>query len=68
MNYILHISEIVRIDMATSNVTVDSSSTVYLLCVAHGYPIPASVTWQFNGASITNNTSCRVNPCDNHEC
>ena len=47
--------------MVTSNVTVDSSSTVYLLCLVHGYPLPASVTWQFNGTSISNFTSCRVN-------
>ena len=60
----IYFPEIVRIDMAAANVTVDHSSTVYLLCVVYGYPIPASVSWQFNGTSITNYTSCRVNQID----
>ena len=41
------------------NETVDVSSTVFLVCVAHGNPAP-SIGWQLDDTTVTNATSCRV--------
>ena len=45
--------------IAPSSDTVSVYSTVMLVCVAYGDP-PPSITWDFEGSIITNETSYRV--------
>ena len=45
--------------ITTSSDTVGIHSTVLLVCVAQGDPA-ASISWDFEGSIITNETSLRV--------
>ena len=53
----------VAVVVTTPSDTVNSGSTVLLVCVAYGSPESPSITWLFNGAAVTNSTSCQVSEC-----
>ena len=42
-------TEIVSIDVISSSTTVYRQTTLQLYCVAYGYPVAPSITWQFSG-------------------
>ena len=56
----------VGVVVTTPSDTVNSGSTVLLVCVAYGTPESPSINWLFNGATIlSNSTSCQVRECEN---
>ena len=52
--FALMTAEIVNIDLISPSTTLYRQSTILLYCVAYGFPIAPSITWQFsgNGTSI----------------